>query len=426
MSAMRSIRSRLSSALIVISLAWGVAVSAAVGWVVQHEVDELLDNTLQESAEILLGILSMNAAQLPLGGGAAMAAPPHQEHMVWQIVDANGEVQLRSHRAPDIPLGVARSAGFSTQGEAWRVFALPFDSAGRVLYTAQIGEERRDARLEAIQFSMGAALAVGLAGALWLRIRIRLELEPITKMSDAVLLFDPLHARQTLDVPERTELQPMHLAITNLGDRLARQVANERAFAAHAAHALRTPLAAMVVNLAVAQRRAGPAEQDHLQRAREAANRLSRVVTALLTMFRSGGELTRQFVSIGELMTELPFGNLSLVVEDVTEVSGDPDLLAAAFMNLLDNAQRHGSQTVTVTTRRDASHTWVRLHDDGSGIDEPDRQRLQAALNSQNYDGQTGLGLMLADIVARAHGGQLKLPEATSGCVVEMSFKNLA
>lgn len=417
-----SIRQRLSSALVVISLAWGVAASAAVGWVVQLEVDELLDNTLQEAAEILLGILTLNAAQLPLGSGEAMAAPAHEEHTVWQIVSPQGVLLLRSHRAPAQPLADGVSQGFAKPGGAWRVFVLPFDAAGKKLFVAQRTDERREALYEAIKYSTGAALVVGLAGALWLRLRVTRELQPIMLMSETVALFDPLRAGQVLSEPMRAELMPMHRAIAGLGERLARQVSNERAFASHAAHALRTPLAALVANLAVAQRRAGPQEQPHLQRARESADRLRRVVTALLTMFRSGGEVNRCAVDVSELIAELPFDALSITVESNGPVTADPDLLAAAFLNLLDNALRHGATEVRVTISQEGGQTKVQLHDNGSGLAEATRQRLQDAIDAQDYDGKTGLGLMLSDLVARAHGGRLMLLPVESGCTVAMSL----
>jgi hypothetical protein len=45
------------------------------------------------------------------------------------------------------------------------------------------------------------------------------------------------------------------------------------------------------------------------------------------------------------------------------------------------------------------------------------------ALDRQAYEGRMGLGLMLADLVARAHGGELTLPEvADSGFAVELQL----
>jgi two-component system OmpR family sensor kinase len=422
MKQLPSIRRRLSTVLVGFALAWGVAVSVAVGLVVQHEVDELLDNTLQESAEVLLGLLSLNAAQLPLGRGGAMPAPEHDEHLVWQIVAARGEVLLRSHRAPERPLAASPSLGLSTQGADWHVFGLPFGSHGDMLYVAQRGDGRREAQLSAIGFAVAAALAVGLLGVALLRAQVRRELEPITRLSAAVERFDPLQPGAVLASTTRAELLSLHDAVSGLGSRLARHVSTERAFAAHAAHALRTPLASMATNLAVALRRAAPADQEHLQRTRDAAGRLGSVVNALLTMFRSGGEARRQRVHLGDLLAQLPFDDLQLEADDEATVDADPDLLAAALMNLLDNAQRHGARHVHFSVFHRAGLASLRLRDDGSGIDSGHRAQLQAAMDSQRYESQTGLGLMLADMVARTHGGRLSLLPDSPGCSVELTL----
>ena len=70
-----------------------------------------------------------------------------------------------------------------------------------------------------------------------------------------------------------------------------------------------------------------------------------------------------------------------------------------------------------------SAHT-LRLVDDGPGVTPERREALQAALDAQAYDGVPGLGLMLADLVARAHGGRLRLPAPAGdkGFAVELSF----
>ena len=53
------------------------------------------------------------------------------------------------------------------------------------------------------------------------------------------------------------------------------------------------------------------------------------------------------------------------------------------------------------------------------------RDRLQAlreALAQDRPERPVGLGLVLAQLVARAHGGTLRLPEATAGFVVELDL----
>jgi two-component system OmpR family sensor kinase len=420
MNALPSIRRRLAQSLIGISLAWGLAVSVVVWLSVRHEVDELLDSTLQESAEILFGLLGFHATQLPLQGGGALPAPVHDEQLVWQIVSAERRVLLRSHRAPDAPLLDVQTRGFASVADAWRVYAMPFDDTGRVLFVAQRAGARRAAQLDAAAFTAGAALAVGLLCAVWLRARVRRELATVAELSDAVSHYDPVNGSAQLAKARRAELVPMHHAITDLGARLAQRLANERAFTAHAAHALRTPLAGMVAQLAVAQRELPPEAQPRLQRTREAADRLRRVVNALLTLFRAGAEPKWQAVDMAVLVSHLPFDGLTVTVSGAELVEADPDLLAAALLNLLDNALRHGAGQVAVRAVADGVETCLTLHDDGSGLAEAHRLRLQAALDQQHYEDTTGLGLMLADRVARAHGGSLHLLPVSAGCCVQL------
>ena len=209
----------------------------------------------------------------------------------------------------------------------------------------------------------------------------------------------------------------MHRALDELGRRLEQRAANEPAFSAHAAHALRTPLAGIDAQLAAAMAGADEATRARLRRAREAAGRLQRVVVALIGLFRSGTNLQRGRHTLSELLNRLPVEGLEVVVDPRAVVDADADLLSAALANLLDNASRQGARTVWVEA---SEPTVVRLRDDGPGVTPERRAELQAIVASQAYEAGAGLGLMLADRVARAHGGSLRLPEAASGFAVEL------
>ncbi len=422
--ALPSIRQRLSRALWAASVAWSLAVAAVVGAVVGHEVHELMDETLRESAQILNGLLSSKTLPLPPQPGGVMPAPPHQEDLVWQIVNLQQQLLLRSHQAPVQPLVALRNKGFADAGDHWRVYIHELGpgvgQTGLVLLVAQRTSERDEALLSASLYTVSSALLVGLLCALWLNRRVHHELQPISELSQAVGCFDPLQPQAQLPPAARQELQPMHQAITEMGARLARRVANERAFTAHAAHALRTPLAGMVAQLAAAQRMSPAATQPLLLLARQAADRLRRVVAALLTLFRTGSELHPQPVLLGELVQQLQVDGLAVTVADTPAFVADPDLLAAALANLLDNALRHGATQVHINMHTDDGTTCIALADNGPGIPDAERLQLQQALAEQNDQGHSGMGLMLADLVARAHGGTLRLPASPAGCTVEL------
>jgi len=407
-----SIGGRLSTALLWWALVWGVVVSLAVGYAAQHEVDELLDETLQATAMVLARALELSA------NGSVDSAPlpsSDEGEFAWQLVNGGDKVLRRSANAPPQPLQRVHTAGLSDVS-GWRVFGVATGAEGRMLYVAHTHAERFEAQAEVVQSAVLAALSIGLLGHAWLRLRVRRELEPLEGLSERLARHDPLAARGGLGPAERAELAPMHRAIDELGDRLARRVAHERAFASHAAHALRTPLAGMEAQLAVAQREVPPAVQPRLQRVRDASGRLQRVVRSLLDLFRVGAEVRRSDVDLKALLAHLPVEGLEVHAEPAT-LHADPDLLAAALANLLDNAQRYGAKRVEVTL---PSPGTLCLHDDGRGATPERLADLRAALAAQDYEDHTGLGLMLADLVARAHGGSLTLPESVQGFTVEL------
>lgn len=408
---MTSIRGRLANALLFWSLMWSVGVTLAVGLSARHEVDELLDETLQSTAAVL------GQALAPSVGAAAPSemAPQGDAPFAWQLVAADGLVLRRSSNAPPTSLQRAATAGFSTTAD-WRVHGSALPSAdgsnGRMLYVAHQLAERHEAEFEVFVSAGLAALSIGLLGHLWLRARVRQELLPLENLSDRLAHVNPLDPARALGSAERAELVPVHNAIDQLGQRLAERVAQERRVAAHAAHALRTPLAGMDAQLAVALRESTPEAQPRLQRVREASVRLQRVVRSLIDLFRLGAEVQRRRVDVNALLAHLPVAGLEVVAAEPLHVDADPDLLAAALMNLLDNSQRHGARRATLTVPAPGR---LLLRDDGRGAELSRLALLRAALVMQNYEGHTGLGLMLADLVARAHGGHVRLPDVDAG-----------
>ena len=411
-----SIRTRLANSLLLWALMWGLGVAVAVGYAAQVEVDELLDESLQSSAAMMAGTLQLtyrdaSPVEVPQPAGVA-------GEFAWQLVATDGAVLQRSANAPAQPLYGVATPGFS-QTEVWRVFGAAMGSDGRMLYVAHTVSERVEAQAEVAMSAVLAAISIGLLGHWWLRARVRSELRPLERLTGKLERHDPLDPAQALGVAERAELMPVHAAIDQLGQRLARRVATERAFSAHAAHALRTPLAGMEAQLAVALRESTPAVQQRLQRVREASHRLQRVVQSLLDLFRVGSEVQREAVDLKTLLAHLPIDGLEVVAQSPGPLLADTDLLAAALANLLDNAKRYGARHVVVSTPAPGT---LRLQDDGPGATPERLQELREALGHQAYEGHTGLGLMLADLVARSHGGSISLPSTLQGFAVELTL----
>lgn len=423
----RSIRRRLLRALLLWALLWSTALALAVWLAVREEVDELLDDGLKSAAEDLIGPILRTPATRPEPGATAPAlvavasnGTPGGPRFVWQqVAHADGPRLLRhSAGAPLQPLFTTPTPGFASL-PGWRVYGLALGADAQLLYVAQSRTERGEALAEVGLAVLLAGVPMGLLGLLWLGTRVRRELAPLQALSQRLAGHDPLQPGATLGDAAEEELQPVHRAIDALAARLARRVAQERSFTAHAAHALRTPLAGIDAQLAVALREAPAGLQPRLQRVRAASGRLQRVVAGLLTLFRSGVEVQRVRLDLAQLAARLPVEGLVVQAQAGAAIAADADLLTAVLLNLLDNALRHGATTVRLSA---PAPQRLRVEDDGSGVTSAQRLALQQALDAEDYAGRTGLGLMLADLVARAHGGRLHLPEVASGFAVELQL----
>lgn len=415
MSSPPSLRRELARILTVTSVGWLSAVFLVVALSVHHEVNDLMDHTLQEAAEVLYGVLVLHREDMPSGPHRALPAPPHEENLVWQIVNEQQQVVLRSHRAPDLPLLPGFKPGFSDGTALSRVYGMALPNQGEYLLVSQPGADRIESRYEAIGLVGLSALAVGLGCALWLRRRVRQALRPLQELTRQVQAYDPTRPATDLPPPARQEFVEVREAIMDLGQRLARRLASEQAFAAHAAHALRTPLAGMEAQLAIAQKEAAEAARPRLARTREAVNRLKRVVSSLLLLFRSEGELMTQEVQLDQLVAHLAPEGLSIEVEQRAALRADPNLLAAALANLLENSRRYGAAHCRLRCEQEGQAQVLTLLDDGPGVDAARCAELRASLQQTALSGDQGpigLGLRLAALVARAHRGDLLILEA--------------
>lgn len=98
---------------------------------------------------------------------------------------------------------------------------------------------------------------------------------------------------------------------------------------------------------------------------------------------------------------------------------GDELALGRLIDNLITNAFNHGAPPVEVTLDHDGHDAVLRLRDHGPGISADRRSEALRPFSrldeARTRTGSVGLGLALAEMITRAHGGTLALDDAAGG-----------
>jgi signal transduction histidine kinase len=122
-------------------------------------------------------------------------------------------------------------------------------------------------------------------------------------------------------------------------------------------------------------------------------------------------------------------------IERGVVVDADPDQLLRVLLNLARNAvqaletrapNEPSRDQVRITGRREGAVVVIEVSDTGPGIPPKGREHLFEAFQTQARSGGTGLGLVIAAELVRAHGGEIKLIEGTIGATFRLSIPDRA
>jgi signal transduction histidine kinase len=262
-------------------------------------------------------------------------------------------------------------------------------------------------------------------------------LEPVEAISGELEEITATESGRRVPVPgSRDEIHRLAETANATLDRLDAALERQRRFTSEASHDLRNPITAARTNLEEAL--LYPEEADWPEVSRSVLGNLERlqaIVTDLLELARLDAEARGPSAApdrvgkvidlAGLVTTELERRRTSskLIVprlERDVRVRGDRLRLARLLANLLDNAERHADEQITVTVREDGGPAVLEVADDGEGIAPEDRevvfQRFSRLRASRDRDAQgTGLGLPIAREVATTHGGTLTIEDSPRG-----------
>jgi signal transduction histidine kinase len=237
------------------------------------------------------------------------------------------------------------------------------------------------------------------------------------------------------------ELSELSSSINQMLDQIERLMHGMQQVSDNIAHDLRTPLTRLRSRLeSMLRHLKDPGEREIIESALEDAESLLSTFASLLRIARAEAGVQGNFIDIdlhaiaqdvadlyGPLAEEKGLSFVTHLEEGLT-TKGDPNLVAQALANVVDNAIKYtpeGSVTVALTTQ-DNRPVFV-VADTGPGVPDEYKgkvlERLFRMEQSRTSAG-SGLGLSLVAAVARSHGMDLKLEDNTPGLRVTLRFPN--
>lgn len=423
-----SLQKRLGLGLTLgMTLLWlGATVSAWV--VVQHELNEVFDSALEETAQRILplAVLEISNREAPRDAQHVATLKRHKEYLTYLVRDARGQILMQSHDANPKVFNQQPREGFSTT-EKYRLYGASALRGSLFIEVAEPLKHRREAAREALfalLMPLLALIPISLLGT-WLFVRISLRSVLAYRRAVEARGVGNLSPINVARLP--AEIDPLAEAVNHLLERVRKALEAERSFTANSAHELRTPLAA---TLAQIQRLRHEAPEGPLRvRAAKIENSLrdlARLSEKLMQLAKAEG---------GGLFAEVPQDLIPLlahVVDEWNHSSGqrielklpsqasvysaiDPDAFGVLLRNLIENALKYGAadQPVEVSLTEQAL---LRVVNGGPAVQGHVLQRLtERFVRGGSQASGSGLGLAIANTIVQGVNARMRLASPATG-----------
>jgi two-component system OmpR family sensor kinase len=391
-----------------------------------NDADQIFDYHMQQMA------LSLRS-RVPLTNAEDANADPSisgSDDLVVQVWSPDGVRVFRSASHAHLPQRAV--LGFSNvraNGTTYRIFSVQTDTQ-----TVQVAQDL------AVRRSMASNLALRTLGPIAVMMPILMlvvwwvvsgSLEPVARVRKQVASrqADDLSPVSEAGLPD--EVRPLVQELNLLFGRVRTAFDAQQHFVADAAHELRTPLAALKLQVQSLERSDSPdAKRVAVGRLTAGIERATRLVEQLLVLARQeasvAGGAPRQPVDIAgaarRAVAELAGVaaakqiDLGLPRADSAAVEGQPDALMILLRNLIDNAIKYTPEGGTVDVSVVAEHrgVTVTVEDSGPGIPPAERERVfDRFYRVPGSDAKgSGLGLAIIKSIAERHGATLALGES--------------
>jgi signal transduction histidine kinase len=441
LSFLRSLRARL----IIGGAIWiAIGISAAgifIAVLFRQYATDLVDSGLREHLDELVTLIDLNSQGEPLLY-RPLADPLYSQigsGFSWQVSRSGKSlIKSTSISSEELPIpddvlqeGEVRKLTLQGPRGPMIVFERLFQPQGTSLPPLRIQIGADSAVVESmlptfdlpLTFSL-VLLALALIAAAALQVAFGLQ--PMSRLRRALAAVGSGKAEK-LPRSFPTEVQPLVDDLNNLIEVNARMLLRARTQAGNLAHALKTPLAVLTDE---AYRLQGRGEGETATVILQQSQRMQRQIDYQIARARAAASrsVPGVFAPVAPMVSNIvsAMGRLyapkNLRIRDEIDercvALCDPMDLNEMLANLIDNACKWGSQTVSIrgSVEEDAKHIAIMVEDDGPGL--PAESMEEVFQIGKRLDEQvpgSGLGLPIVRDLAQLYGGEIRLAHSSKG-----------
>lgn len=423
-----SIKKRLLVLITFPTLALWLIATGGVVWVIEHELSEIFDSSLQETAQRILPLSIKEIENYKTSQSIILIEDisDHKEYLTYQITNNKGDILLKSHGAPDTVITPVIKTGFHITPNS-RVYTESTADEKYFIHIAEPGTHRFSTLWGIIKFlliPLLAAIPIIVASIYW---GVHSSQKIIKKFSNEIenISGSNLHPINIASLPR--EFIYIGESINALIYRLNSAIKAERFFSENTAHELRTPIANSLSQIELLISKTNEIDYtNRLNKAHHSLVTMEKLVTKLLQLAKSesGTALNFKKVSLNFLLQIIvdeqkkQFSGRTYSLKTPSEeilIDADIDALGIAIVNLLENANQYAPPNTTIEIELDLNKS-IHIKNECELIPKEDLKLLTNRYHRIKNNGSgLGIGLSIVKSIVEQTNGEMEIQSPISG-----------
>lgn len=284
---------------------------------------------------------------------------------------------------------------------------------------------------EVILYFIVPAMLVAVAGGWWL---LRRSLAPLDDLAAAAERIQMENIREPLPrTGNGDEVDRLTQVLNAMNGRILEALNEIHEFTLHASHELKTPLAILHSEIETSLVSSDASKRESLASQLDEIQRLTRIVEGLGLMARANSgqtQLAHDLIAFHDIVREMAEDaailarprKISVRIDAIDSVSihGDRHRLRQMLLNLLDNATKynHAGGSIFISSRFLDGNVVFEIANTGESIRTEDLQNVFRKFyrgTKQSDSAGVGLGLSIAQAIAKAHQGSICIHNSKPG-----------